>query len=233
MPTAAENIQYRYERKFVFEHKHPAYVEVIVKSHPANFHEIFQQRHVNNIYLDKPELRYYSDNYVGNTNRQKVRVRWYGDTLGQVNNPVLEFKIKRGELGLKRSYPLPNFNIENGFNAKQLKNIFEQADLPENVREEIIGLEARLLNRYTRRYFRSFDAHFRFTIDSKLEYYRFSPQHNLFLHKIPDYQNVILELKYDTDYASEVSNITSKLPVRLSKFSKYVSGMEKLYPQLV
>ncbi len=105
--------------------------------------------------------------------------------------------------------------------------------MPENIREEIRGLEARLLNRYTRKYFRSYDGHFRFTVDSKLEYYQFSQQHNLFLHKIPDYQNVILELKYDTDYTSEVSNITSKLPVRLSKFSKYISGMEKLYPQVV
>ena len=233
MPTVAENIQYRYERKFVFEHKHPAYVGVVVKNHPANFHEIFQQRHVNNIYLDKPGLRHYSDNYDGNTNRKKVRIRWYGDTLGGVNKPILEFKIKRGELGLKRSYSLPSFNIEKGFNTKQLNDIFEQADLPDTVREEIGGLEARLLNTYSRRYFRSFDGHFRFTIDSKLEYYRFSQQHNLFLHKIPDYQNVILELKYDIDYASKVSNITSKLPVRLSKFSKYVSGMEKLYPQLV
>jgi SPX domain protein involved in polyphosphate accumulation len=233
MPAVAENIHYRYERKFVFENKHPAYVEVIVKNNQANFREIFQQRHVNNIYFDKPGLKFYSDNYDGNSNRQKVRLRWYGDSLGQVYNPILEFKIKKGELGLKKSYPLPNFIIDNGFNAQQLKAIFERADLPDNVREEIGGLEARLLNTYSRRYFRSFDHHFRFTIDKKLEYFRFSQQNNLFLHKIADYQNVILELKYDSNYASEVSNITSQLPVRLSKFSKYVSGMEKLYPHVV
>lgn len=233
MPTTTENIHYRYERKFVFENRHPSYVEVLVRNNPANFHEIFQQRKVNNIYFDKPGLKFYSDNYDGNTNRQKVRVRWYGDLIGKVSHPVLEFKIKRGELGLKKSYPLASFTIENGFNAQLLRAVFEQSDLPDHVREEIKGLEARLLNTYCRKYFRSFDHHFRFTIDKDLEYYRFSQAQNLFLHKTSDFQNIILELKYDKAYNYSVSGITSKLPVRLSKFSKYVSGMEKLYPQVV
>ncbi|MCD6180117.1 MAG: VTC domain-containing protein [Bacteroidales bacterium] len=233
MSTLVENIQYRYERKFVFENKHPAYVEMIVKNHPSNFHEIFQQRQVNNIYFDKQGLRYYHDNFDGNTNRKKVRIRWYGNPVGQISKPILEFKIKKGELGIKKSYILPDFVIEKGFNARQIKKLFEQTDLPDNVREEIMGLEAQLLNSYSRRYFRSFDYNFRFTVDHKMEYFKLSQYHNLFLHKIPDYQNVILELKYDMEFASEVAVISSKLPVRLSKFSKYISGMEKLYPQLV
>ena len=228
-----ENAELRYERKFVFEYKHPAYVEVLVRNHPANFSEIFQLRHVNNIYFDKSGLRHLSDNYDGNTHRQKVRIRWYGDTFGQVKEPILEFKIKNGELGSKRSYPLPDFKIEKGFDTLEINKILARADLPAAVTESLKGLEARLVNTYYRRYFRSFDHQFRFTIDHKLEYYSFSHQQNLFIHRIKDYQNVILELKYGIECAQDASSISTKLPVRMSKFSKYVSGIEKLYPHLV
>ncbi len=232
-PGFTENIEHRYEQKFVFECKHPAYVEALVKNHPANFHEIFRLRHVNNIYFDKPGLSYFSDNYDGDNHRQKVRIRWYGDTFGQITNPVLEFKIKHGELGSKKTFRLPDFTLEKGFNMPEINKILAQANLPVGVSENMKGLEARLLNTYYRRYYRSFDHLFRFTIDHKLEYYEFSQQQNFFHHRVADLQNVILELKYDVEFASKASVISTKLPIRMCKFSKYVSGIEKLYSKLV
>lgn len=233
MADILENMHYRYERKFVFQHKQAAYVERIVKNHPANFHEIFQQRHINNIYFDKPDLKAFTDNFEGNTHRQKVRIRWYGVTLANVEDPVLEIKIKEGELGLKKSFPLPNFKIAKGFGAQELLALLAKADLPASIREELVGLEPRLLNTYSRRYYRSFDQNFRFTVDQNLQFYKFSHQNNLFSYRLADYKNVILELKYDIAFAPLAAQICNPLPTRMTKFSKYVAGMELFYPQKV
>ena len=232
MLVLSENIQQRYEQKFIFVQERPSIVEKIVKTHPANFHEVFNQRKVNNIYLDKPGLQYYTDHKNENANRKKVRIRWYGDTYGYIVRPVLEFKIREDELRIKKSYPLPIFSIEKGFQSEKLREIFAHADLPESVREDIEDLEAHLLNSYYRSYYRSFDSHFRFTIDQNLSYCKFLQQQNLSKRKKIDNNNVILELKFETKYAKEAPSINSKLPVNgSSDFSKYVSGIDMFYPK--
>jgi len=233
MKTVYENIQYRYEQKFVFDHKQPAFVERIIKTHPSNFHEIFKQRQVNNIYFDKLGLKYYSDHKEGDGNRKKVRIRWYGNTLGQITRPVLEFKIREGEKRIKKSFALPGFEIEKGFDAHQLKELFAKARLPVEVQDEIADLHASLMNSYCRRYFRSSSKQYRFTIDHKLVYYKFLQKNNLFSQKELDSQRVILELKFGLKYLSEAYTINEKLPIKMSDFSKYVSGMEKLNSNLV
>jgi SPX domain protein involved in polyphosphate accumulation len=229
MLSATHHDAYRYERKFVFEDKQSAYVEAVVHHHPSNFHEIFHLRHVNNIYFDTPSLGYFRDNFEGNTNRQKVRIRWYGVTFGRIKNPILEFKIKKGELGLKRSFPLVDFELAPHFNAPQIQSIFLQSELPNRILEEVIGLQPKLINSYSRKYYRSFNHKYRFTIDQKLKYYSFSHNDNLFLHQIADFKNVILELKYGLNYAKDADLISARLPVRMRKYSKYMAGMENLY----
>jgi SPX domain protein involved in polyphosphate accumulation len=229
MPEESEDMHYRFERKFVFENKQAAYVESLVKNHPANFHEIFRKRFVNNIYFDKPDFDYYFNNFEGNSQRMKVRIRWYGGAFGWIREPILELKIKEGELGIKKSFLLPEFILKSGFNAQNIRQLIHNADLPENIQEQMKGLQPQLVNSYCRSYYRSFNHHFRFTVDSQLDYFPFMQNHNLFLHKMADFNKVILELKYNQEYSSEANRITMHLPIRLSKFSKYVAGMEKLY----
>lgn len=233
MFNALEKLQARFERKFVFENKPVTLVEQMVQMHPANFHEIYHKRHINNIYFDTIRLRNFNDNYEGNGERKKVRIRWYGNTFGKATSPFLEFKIKKGELGYKRSYALPDFNIGEGFGNADIQALFQEANLPNRIREELKGLEARLLNTYCRRYFRSFDTHFRFTIDDDLNYFYIRPNANNFLAKRTDFETVILELKYDDKHAAQANLISGCLPIRVSKYSKYMAGMEKLYPAFV
>lgn len=233
MPDVIEKIQHRYEQKFVFQKQNPAFVEDIVIAHPANFVEIFHQRQVNNIYFDHKELSFYSDHIKGNADRQKVRIRWYGETFGRIINPRLEFKLRNGELRIKKSYQLPEFTIEKGFQAEQLKEIFENANLPTSVSSEINALEARLLNMYNRRYFKSDNNHFRFTIDHKLEYIQFLQQENSFSKKEVDDENIILELKFSPEFIEHADDINKVLPKQCNNFSKYVSGIEKLYAPII
>ncbi|MBN2236624.1 MAG: VTC domain-containing protein [Bacteroidales bacterium] len=228
MTAFFEHNHTRYERKFVVEGKGRAYGEMLIKQNPANFHPIFQLRSINNIYFDTTRFKNYSDNFEGNSNRQKIRIRWYGNTFGYIKNPILEFKIKRGELGIKKSFPLPDFTLESGFNAFQFEKYFEQADLPTAILEIMKSQAPRLLNTYQRTYFRSFDHAFRFTVDDQLEYRSFRNQNNQFLEIIKDDNKIILELKYEQKFGNNAAFITNSLPLRLNKFSKYIAGLELL-----
>ena len=111
---------YRYERKFFVENISSSAVEALVKNNPLMFSEIYHPRYINNIYYDTPLLNNYYDNLDGNFNRNKVRIRWYGDLTGHKINSNLEIKIKKGELGKKLFYPIKNFSI----NRKATNNLF-------------------------------------------------------------------------------------------------------------
>jgi len=96
---------YRYERKFLANSRSGTPAEIGIKLNPAVFSPLYYPRTVNNIYLDSATLRLYFMNLYGATARTKVRIRWYGDLLGLLPSPVLEFKTKHGLLGQKRSFP--------------------------------------------------------------------------------------------------------------------------------
>lgn len=232
MSKISENIQYRYEQKFIFEHEQSVLVEHLVKNNPAKFNEVFQERQINNIYLDRPEFKYYSDHIEGNHSIEKVRIRWYGMNFKDVLNPYLEFKIRKGDLRIKKSFALPNFNIEKGLLSEQINELMLNANLPSSIREDMQNLEPKLLNSYSRKYYRSYDTNFRFTIDKDLRYFKFLKNNFFYLNK-EEYKYIILELKFSPEFSLKVSTINTELPEQNNDFSKYVWGIEKLYPQLI
>ena len=110
--TNLENDEYRYERKFIINNLSSNQVESIIKLNPLAFSEVYHQRYVNNIYFDTPGFHFYHDNSDGNSQKTKVRIRWYNKLFGVIKNPVLEFKIKSGLVGKKVSFSLPLFEIK-------------------------------------------------------------------------------------------------------------------------
>ena len=220
---------YRYERKYFITEITGKDIDYIVKLHPAMFSEIFHERSVNNIYFDSPELNNYFDNIDGNMYRVKSRIRWYGRTFGVIEKPVLELKIKNSLLGRKESYPVNTFKIENDFNMQKIVDVIQNTNIPEVVKIGIKSSQPTLLNKYDRKYFLSADKRYRITIDTNQVFYRIGFQNNYFLNKIKDDLNVILELKYNKDADDDVNHITEHLPFRLTKSSKYISGIEKIY----
>src|SRR3989344_5988633 len=105
----------RYERKFAILNFTIHQVELLIKLNPKMFSEIFYKRKVNNIYLHSFERSDYEDNVVGNPERSKTRIRWYGKLFELTKNPVLEIKIKRGNVGRKISFPLKSFKLDKKF----------------------------------------------------------------------------------------------------------------------
>ena len=99
-----EDSNYRYERKYrVAEISYSELINIIYYS-PFLFRKIYSQRTVNNIYLDNFDLRNYFDNVDGYSKRCKIRIRWYDDDNNKINAPQLEFKIKRGYVGIKKIF---------------------------------------------------------------------------------------------------------------------------------
>ena len=223
----------RYERKFLIRHVPDALVEHVVRLHPAQFSEIYHQRHVNNCYFDTPGLRYFRDAVEGHSRRMKVRVRWYGDLLGAIRRPVLEIKGKHGLVGFKRQFPLPPLALDRTSTLPSLADWLHGADASEEIAAAVGALGPTLLNRYSRRYFSCAGGPYRITLDTQLEFYSVSPPR---LRIPPDASHElparILEIKYDESAEDGIPHVTNHLPFRLTKSSKYVTGLQQLRHRL-
>ena len=220
---------FRFERKFVVAELDKPEVESLIKFHPSMFSEIFCERSINNIYFDTCSMSNYFANIDGLQQRTKCRIRWYGDVWGEVTKPVLEFKIKEGLVGRKESFRLNPFTLDEQFHVDTIYEVFKNSDIPDQLKLDLVSLQPTLLNRYSRKYFQSADANYRVTIDSNLQFYRIDPYANTFLNNLIDDHYVVLELKYNHDKEHLASTISSYFPFRMTKSSKYVSGIQKLY----
>ena len=219
--------EYRYERKSYITELSEYEVEDILRTHPAIFSEAFIQRYVNNIYFDSFSFNNYYDNIEGITDRIKIRVRWYGNLFGAIDKPTLEIKIKKGLLGKKISMPIKPFFLNKDTSVGDI--LASNAQLQDSLMFDLNSLEPSLMNQYLRKYYKSCNGHFRITVDTNQLFYMIKKQNNYFLNQISDKNSVILELKYDEEYDSEASNITSIFPFRVTKNSKYVNGVQKIY----
>ena len=221
--------EYRYERKFLVEQLQPDEVKYHMRLHPSLFREPFPPRFINNLYLDSDIMENYYDNVHGATNRRKVRIRWYGELFGEIQKPILEYKIKRGMVGTKRQYALPTMKIDECFSAEYFQSIVKNADLPDDVKWHLRMMNVVLMNRYFRYYFATFDNRFRVTLDTAMTFHQIEQLRNTFLHHQGNYRTFVVELKYGVDEDNEAQRISTFFPFRVNKSSKYVQGIERVY----
>jgi SPX domain protein involved in polyphosphate accumulation len=221
---------YRYEKKFFITDLSKYEVENLVKIHPHHFSEIFFERSINNIYFDSIKWKYLHDNLEGATNRTKVRIRWYGEMFGYVEKPTLEIKNKAGSVGNKISIPISPFEFSQ---KTEIREIIESLDKNKDILKiDFKSLQPAILSGYRRKYFISNDGKYRITIDTNQIFYRISNSKNVFLDKYNDNNSVILEMKYNTTDHEFSESITSQFPFRVTKSSKYVNGLEKVFKVL-
>ncbi len=216
----------RYEIKLRVEQLDARQVCALIRLHPCLFRMPYPPRHVNNIYLDTPHLGNYYDHVNGAANRLKVRIRWYGELFGPIERPVLEFKIKRGLVGLKEQYPLMPFVLDQGLNRRYLQAVLRQSNLPAHVRLRLAGLQAVLVNRYYRRYFAAVDGRCRATLDTGMLFYGLAPLQNRFLHRHTDRRGLVVELKLQDGYERYADRVAGYFPFPVTKNSKYAQGVE-------
>ena len=218
--------KWRYERKFFISQMDKFQVTSIVAFHPAMFREIYRKRRVNNIYLDTYSKTNFFKSVDGQSHRIKVRVRWYGEIFGKIETPVLEIKLKNGLLGSKLSYHIKDFILDKDFNNNIIKRAIENSDIPKEIKEITKILNIALLNSYVRQYYLSSDGNYRVTVDTEMKFIEINKNENTFSNELNDYVNTVLELKYDDSLDDGANTITNQFPFRMTKSSKYVTGIE-------
>lgn len=220
---------FRYERKFTVPNEFSLNtIEQFIKRNKVLFREVFHLRQVNNIYFDTAAYNDYLDNVLGVSDRKKIRIRWYGDTFGEIKKPVLEIKIKKGIVGDKWSYKLKPFVLNNNFNNIETQNIFKDSELPLPILESVKMVSPTLLNSYLRKYFLSANKKFRVTLDYKLLYHKIDKRFNNFNFMPTTDANKIVELKYGLSDDKMANTISTQFPFRLNKNSKYINGINTI-----
>lgn len=209
--------KYRFERKFTIK---PEFLfSFIAQITASGFSEIYEQRFINNVYLDDYNFSNVLENVEGISNRKKTRIRWYGELFSD-SKKTIEFKIKSDDVNRKDNIKLDKFllstleDIDLFWDA--IKTHLENTSNEKYYTHQLFMLNPTLLNSYTRNYYLNPDESIRITIDKDLFYY--SP---IYLTKTHD-SHIIIEIKYNAaDLVSE--NMFSHLA--LTKYSKYVKGI--------
>ena len=219
----------RYERKFVVRNLTKKEVETVIKLHPYIFDELFYEREINNIYFDTFEADNFKDHSNGINQREKIRIRWYGNLKGIAKNPLIEIKRKTNDTTVKEKYEIKEFVFSGKLDFQSLRQSILNCDIPLSLKEKLKILNPTLVNRYWRKYFLSKDKKFRITIDWDMDYYRINHHNGISSNRLRDYNKVIVELKYSFKDDDLVYLISSEMPFRLDKSSKYVSGIHFLH----
>lgn len=207
----------RYELKYAVNMLDEAAIKASIMMHPASFTKAYEDRQINNIYLDTPDFHCYHQNVEGQQRRKKMRLRWYGAHQYPTSDCVLEIKNKNAELGWKESYKIKNSHIHS------------EAELLEVI-QNIGPIQSRIIptlyNVYQRSYYISQDGLFRLTVDTQPSFMiPFADMPALPTTHYP----IVVELKYEQEDAHRSHEITDYLAFRQTKNSKYTIGVTDLY----
>ena len=185
------------------------------------FKKQYNDRKINSFYYDTISLKSISDNIDGISNRDKLRLRWYGENQ-LPNDCTLEIKHKRNSVGLKSNFyfkKLNNFCCHNSLRnilIKKTTGLFREY-------LQLYSFPISLIT-YNRSYFRSINKKIRLTIDSNILYfkqYNNNFNYNNTIHLNP---SIIIEFKYDVCDRHMLSQNLQDFPFRISKNSKYVNS---------
>ena len=210
--------KYRYERKFLIEkNKLSSFLRSIISK---GFFEIYNERKINNIYLDNFLSDSVYENIEGLSKRNKYRIRWYGEKF-DLSQKTLEIKIKNEFLNKKEKINISRSKLDDYSEINNHVVCLKKRLLEKNKSFylKIFNLNPSLLNSYRRRYFYSSFFNIRLTIDNNLKFY--SPVTKA--HYLE--QKIIIEVKYDKEieFINEFDNL------QLSRYSKYVKGYISTY----
>jgi len=205
--------KYRYEKKYlVSKLDESIFLRDIVLN---GFLEIYSKRKINNVYFEDYSFNSYFDNYEGYSKREKIRIRWYGDTYSKSNKKI-EFKIKKEYVNYKKFFDLGNIIFIEPIEKNDFKELILQIrDL--ELQKKIHDKFPLVFNSYKRKYFLNKKLDIRITVDYDLEFKSFLSS-NVSFEK-----NLIVEIKYDQTN-NFINNLNSYM--QISKYSKFMKGIQ-------
>ena len=224
----AESVQatsgWRYELKLVCDGKLLSQARSWIRLHPAGLCVAYPPRRVNNLYLDTRNLANYAANVAGLSQREKVRLRWYGDAV-TVIRPILERKQKSNLLGRKVQFALTDDLDLSWPWHRCLESLRAQAK-PE-WRQVLLKVQhPALLNHYQREYYVTPDGVVRVTLDFAQAAYdqRFASCVNA-TRRSSRADTIVIEVKAARGQTDRLVDVVSHFPIARSRNSKYANGM--------
>ena len=221
--------EWRYEIKLSVPEFGLPIVKSIIQVNENAFSTSYPPRVVNNLYFDTYNMQCLEDSYEGVNERQKVRLRWY-DNNDLSTDKVFEIKRKKNNLNSKIKFHIPQaIDLLAGDTWPVVMSRLLNW-LPINIRHQI-GPDCMpvLINKYNREYFEDPTGKVRVTIDSAQNVYdqRFCAIPNLYrsAFRHPD---AVIEIKGPPDSYEKIKQVSSELPIRVSRNSKYSLGYEAI-----
>ncbi len=220
-PDEPDLLDKRYEIKMVCEERADAAVMSKLRLHPAGIRELFPDRWVQSIYFDTHEGRSVSENLAGVSDREKIRLRWYG--LGATGvRGQLERKRREATLGSKDTLELEQpIDVEGHGRHAFMRDLLRQ--LPPEWREDLAGLEPAQWIRYHRKYLTTADHAIRITVDRELSAcdLRFGGVLS-FRRATPLPRLLVVECKTSTEHRRRLEELIQSMPLIADKCSKFV-----------
>jgi hypothetical protein len=215
----------RYEMKLVCQPQHLPQARSWIRLHPSAFVDAYPPRWVNTIYFDTPHLGNLNANLAGLSAREKLRMRWFGGNLVEIE-PVLELKQKRNLLGRKKRLEVGRTLDLRLPWAEIREALWAHADPVFRVALQTMT-QPTLLTRYWREYYVTPDRAVRCTLDCRQEAYdqRLSQRPNVHVPLHVEPEVVVIEVKAPEGAAERLWEAVSAFPIRRSRNSKYAIGL--------
>ena len=201
------------------------------------FKKKYNNRGVNSLYYDTINFDFANDNISGQSNRLKIRARWYTVNNESFLNGFSSSKFFRLEIKRKKNnYSDKIFFSKKSSNKKSSiieQRIFLKKEL-KNELSKISELSHLILNDiifvgYNREYFEhTFTENIRLTIDKDLSCLNCSKILNPNNTRISN-NFIIVELKFKQENENIVKNILKSFPFRQTRDSKYLYAISKYH----
>jgi SPX domain protein involved in polyphosphate accumulation len=231
MILSEESIRQEIKYKVFIKDINHLYSWLIKKS----FMESYPDRAVSSLYYDTDDFNFASSNMSGESQRIKVRTRWYSNKYSDLSSLLTNntnhytFEVKRKKNSLSDKLVIGKSEPCSFITSNQLiAYLNSELEKFKKNYPPIINLnlrEAVFIN-YQREYFEySLNRSIRITIDSCIHYSKVAPNiKSCLLSK--DY--FIVELKYHPDVKDEVVKVMHNFPFRQVRSSKFLAGLAQL-----
>lgn len=220
---------FRHEYKYTIPFELLSEFECFLKLHPSLFRPIYHPRDINSIYLETEDFDQFNRHVEGGQHREKFRIRWYGDMIGRIEEPQLEVKIKHNQMNDKRRYKLSPFVINTAEPWKEVGAALKSIPPDQLDRQVAVSQRPIALVRYRRAYYLSNDRASRITIDTKLEWYS-AGIGGTRLKRAAAPPHAVIELKFDREDTDAAGEVSSLIPPRYQRHSKYLHAVRAIYP---
>ena len=220
-----EKRNYRYERTMIAPLYDKEEINITFQNNKHIISNAYSPRLINSIYFDDNSLSLAKQNINGDSNRMKIRIRYYGESI-LFSEPYWEVKRKNGLVGFKERHKLSrSLKLLKDFSSYSFCSQINLQSLNPNLLE---GLKPIIFVSYLRTYHLSRCSKFRFTYDTNIKFQEIGSHIDFDNLNSIESDFDIIEIKYQREYDHLFNKYSGILPYRITRNSKYIMGLKAI-----